>query len=400
MSVSELQRIRSLPLTHLQILGPGLNERALVHYVPLFVEEVEQYIESSPVFRKESGICDISSVLDEITIYTAAGSLQGKEIRDLLDAEVSLLYRNLDDGFAAVNFVMPWLPIPRNIRRDHAQRTMKELYLGVIHARRARKQIATHHDDKKKEPDMLDILMEATYKDGTRIPDPVIANLMIALLMGGQHNTASTGSWIMLHLAHEPQLQEELYREQVAVLGTPLPPLTYEHLQRLPLLNNVVKETLRLHTPIHSVMRKVKSDMPVPDTNWIVPAGYTLLAAPNFMARTEEHFPRPAVWDPHRWDVRTGADEDDEGGEKVDYGFGSFSLKSIRSPYLPFGGGRHRCVAEKYAYAQLNAIIATLVRLLQWEQIDENAPVPPTDYSSMFSRPTHPANIVWKHRTS
>lgn len=373
----------------------------------MFVKEVEQYINTSPVFQKDGGICDISSVLDQVTIYTAAGSLQGKEIRDLLDAEVSVLYRHLDDGFAPINFVMPWLPIPRNFRRDHAQRSMKELYLGVIRARRARKPTTTSQHDAVAEPDMLDILMTSSYKDGTRITDPEVANLMIALLMGGQHNTTSTGAWIMLHLAHEPELQEELYREQVAVLGASLSsPLTYAHLQRMPLLNNVVRETLRLHSPIHSIMRKVKSDMAVPTSaKWVVPAGYTLLAAPNFMARTEEHFPRPAVWDPRRWDAAAaaaasgqGAGEDDDGGDKVDYGFGSVSLKSIRSPYLPFGGGRHRCVAEKYAYGQLNAIIATMVRLLQWEQVDRDAPVPPTDYSSMFSRPMHPANIAWRRR--
>lgn len=363
--------------------------------MPSFVKEVEDYISTSSIFQQETGICDISDVLAEITTYTAAGSLQGKEIRDMLDSEVSVLYRHLDDGFAPINFVMPWLPIPRNFRRDKAQRKMQELYLDVIRNRRAQKQ-ARNVDTG--EPDMVDILMSSAYKDGTEIPHDEIAKLMIALLMGGQHNTSSTGSWIVLHLAHRPHLQEELYQEQVSVLGKPLPPLTYDRLQRLPLLNNVVKETLRLHSPIHSVMRKVKTNMPVPKTSWIVPAGHTLLAAPSFLARTEEVFPRALEWDPRRWEAAAGADDDDAGGEKIDYGFGSVSLKSIRSPYLPFGAGRHRCVAEKYAYGQLNAIMATMVRLLRWEQTNKDAAVPPTDYSSMFSRPMHPAEIAWRHR--
>lgn len=360
------------------------------------MKEVEDYISTSSIFQKAAGICDISAVLAEITIYTAAGSLQGKEIRNLLDAEVSTLFRHLDDGFAPINFVLPWVPIPRNFRRDRAQNRMQELYLNVIRSRRAKKRAQNLETG---EPDMVDILMGSDYKDGTKIPDSEIANMMIALLMGGQHNTSSTGSWIVLHLAHQPKIQEQLHQEQLSVLGMPPSALTYGHLRRMPLLNNVVKETLRLHSPIHSVMRKVKTDMPVPGTNWVVPAGHTLLAAPSFLGRTEEHFPNATEWNPHRWDSMTEALADVQAaGDTIDYGFGSVSLKSIRSPYLPFGAGRHRCVAEKYAYGQLNAIIATMIRLMQWEQIDKNAPVPPTDYSSMFSRPMHPAEIAWRRR--
>ncbi|KAF3928993.1 hypothetical protein ABW19_dt0206638 [Dactylella cylindrospora] len=379
-----------------RLLAPGLNGTALKSYVPLFVKEVEEFIKSSPIFKPKGGICDISSVMAEITTYTAAGSLQGKEIRDKLDAEVSTLYRHLDDGFAPINFKLPWLPIPRNIRRDHAQKSMAQLYMSVIQERRKKDLLAN-------EEDMLDILMRSSYRDGTTIPDEEIANLMIALLMGGQHNTSSTGSWIVLHLAHDPTLIEELYQEQLRVLGSHLPPLTYDHLQSLTLHNNIIKETLRLHSPIHSVLRKVKTPMPVPDTNWVIPPSHTLLSAPSFLGRTAENFPDPQRWDPHRWDnpstglVPPKTDFQDD-KETIDYGFGAVSLNSIKSPYLPFGGGRHRCVAERYAYTQLGAILATLVRLLHWEQVDITKDVPPTDYSSMFSRPMHPAEIRWRHR--
>jgi sterol 14-demethylase len=243
--------------------------------------------------------------------------------------------------------------------------------------------------------DMLWALMDARYKDGTQITDDEMANLMIALLMGGQHNTASSGTWIMIRLANQPRLIEELYEEQKRVLGDEMP--TYETLQTLTLHNNVIKESLRLHSPIHSVMRKVKQPMHIPDTDMIVPAGHILLAAPGFPARTEEFFAEPMTWNPHRWDKPQQQDEQGD-NDTVDYGYGAVSSKAAYSPYLPFGAGRHRCVGETFAYAQLGAILATLVRLLQWEQVDPKAPVPATDYSSMFSRPMHPSTIKWRRR--
>jgi sterol 14alpha-demethylase len=342
-------------------------------YIPKFVKEVEDYVSTSPRFKGQSGECNITEAMAEITIYTASASLQGKEIRSKFDSTFAVLYRHLDDGFQPINFMLPRLPLPQNRRRDHAQKVMEQLYGDIIQQRR-------QEEKRQGETDMIWSLMGAKYKDGTTIPDEHIARLMIALLMGGQHNTAVSGAWVILNLANKPHLIEELYQEQIKVLGSSLPPLTLESLQNLTLNNQVIKETLRLHSPIHSIMREVKTAMPVPDTNWVVPPGHTLLAATGVPARDEEYFPNPMKWDPHRWDEVESPDKADDNAPQVDYGFGAIS-KSASSPYLPFGAGRHRCVGEKYAYAQLGAIIAKTVRLLKWEQVDPKTPIPATDYS-------------------
>jgi sterol 14alpha-demethylase len=313
----------------------------------------------------------------EITIYTAAGSLQGKEVRSKFDTTFAVLYRHLDDGFQPINFMMPWLPLPQNRRRDHAQKVMERLYSDIIQQRRQGNKQAT-------ETDMIWTLMEGKYKDGTNLPDEHISRLLIALLMGGQHNTAASGAWALLNLANKPQLIEELYREQLDILGSPLPPLTWENLQKLTLSGQVIKETLRLHSPIHSILRQATRPIPVPGTNWVIPPSHTLLAAPGVLARSEEFFSRPLEWDPHRWDTAQPVEDLDENSPKVNYGFGMV-LKTVKSPYLPFGAGRHRCVGEQYAYAQLGAIMATMVRLLKWEQTDPQAPIPATDYSVLIS---------------
>lgn len=360
------------------MLKEGFTSQSLRVYVPEFVEEVEQFVSTNAAFRGEGGICDISSIFSEISLYTAAGSLQGKEVRASFDATFATHYRHLDDGLAPINFMFPWLPIPINRRRDRAQRMMSNLYLEIIRKRRAEGNQDGSHD-------MLWALLDATYKDGTQIADEEMANLMIALLLGGQHNTAASGTWVMLHLAHQPHLIEELYAEQEKVLDGQIP--SYESLQKLTLHNHVIKETLRLHSPIHSVMRKVKQPMHIPDTDYVVPAGHILLAAPSLPARTEEYFPNPMVWNPHRWDKPATVDQNEKGDDDttIDYGYGAVSSKAAYSPYLPFGAGRHRCVGETFAYSQLGAILVTLVRLLQWEQVDPNAAVPATDYSvSLF----------------
>ena len=90
-------------------------------------------------------------------------------------------------------------------------------------------------------------------------------------------------------------------------------------------------------------------------------------------------------WSPRRWETSEADKEDISAtGPTIDYGFGVMS-KSVSSPYLPFGVGRHRCVGEKYAYVQLGATLATLVKLLNFEQVDPKANIPATDYSVSFA---------------
>lgn len=136
--------------------------------------------------------------------------------------------------------------------------------------------------------------------------------------------------------------------------------MTYEELKSLPLMTACIRETLRMHPPIHSIMRKVVQDIPVPptlaapskDQTYVVPKGYFLLSSPLASQMDPQIWKDADEWNPFRWlDNDDSAAQalktyDDEAGEKVDYGFGAIS-KGTESPYQPFGAGRHRCIGEQ-----------------------------------------------------
>ncbi|KAH7050239.1 cytochrome P450 51 [Macrophomina phaseolina] len=363
----------------------GLTQEALESYVPLIEEEVLQYIKTSPRFKGAAGTVNIPAAMAEITIFTASRALQGEEVRSKLTAEFAELYHDLDLGFSPLNALLPWLPIPSNKKRDAAREKMREVYTAIIKERRG-----CH----KETHDMITNLMGSTYKDGTPVPDKEIAHMMITLLMAGQHSSSSASSWIMLRLATEPRIVEELFDEQVHAFGHNLPPLQYKDLDELPLHQNVIKETLRVHSSIHSIMRKVKNPLQVPGTQFIVPDTHVLLASPVMTALSEQYFPDARRWNPHRWDDEQ---EEERYDEMIDYGYGSVS-KGTKSPYLPFGAGRHRCIGEKFAYLNLGVILATLVRNFKFYNPEDRNGIPDTDYASLFSRPMQPAMVCWERR--
>ena len=48
--------------------------------------------------------------------------------------------------------------------------------------------------------DVLQVFMDAEYKDGTKLTDQEVAGMMIALLFAGQHTSSITSSWTGLLL--------------------------------------------------------------------------------------------------------------------------------------------------------------------------------------------------------
>jgi sterol 14-demethylase len=375
----------------------------------LIAQETRQFFAKDAAHKKfasNGGTTDLPPVMAELTIYTASRSLQGKEVRERFDSTFADLYHDLDMGFTPINFMMPWAPLPQNRKRDRAQKKMADTYRSIIEQRRKEGNVKPSD----REEDMIWNLMNCSYKDGTPLTDREIAHMMIALLMAGQHSSSATICWIFLRLASRPDIQDELLQEQKDILGVnadgTIKDLTYENLSGLPLHNQVVKETLRLHAPIHSILRKVKSPMPVEGTRYVIPTTHSLLAAPGATSKMDSYFPQSSLWEPHRWDespaekyahlspahLKEGVAE-----EKEDYGYGLVS-KGAASPYLPFGAGRHRCIGEQFAYTQLQTIMATVIRDFRFTNVDGSDKVVGTDYSSLFSRPLSPAVVRWERR--
>ncbi|KAI6778071.1 Eburicol 14-alpha-demethylase-like protein [Emericellopsis cladophorae] len=365
----------------------GLTQKALKDHVPRIEREVVDYVTSAPQFRGQAGTFDVSQTCSQITIFTAGRALQGDEVREKLTTEFASLYHDLDMGFSVINFILPWAPLPHNRKRDAARNRMRDIYIDIINKRR--------QSGGEEGFDMIWNLMNCTYKNGTPVPDHEIAHMMITLLMAGQHTSSSAITWIICHLASRPDITGELYQEQVQNLanGGRLEPLQYEDLEKLPLLRNVVRETLRVHASIHSVLRKVKKPMPVPGTDFILDTSKTLLCSPLVTALSDEFFPYAYEWDPHRWDgTKAGGEEQDDDANEVAIS------KGTRSPYLPFGAGRHRCIGEKFAYLNLSVIVATLIREFKFFTMDGSRTVPETDYTSLFSRPVQPSELRWERR--
>ncbi|KZV80691.1 cytochrome P450 [Exidia glandulosa HHB12029] len=389
----------------------GLSQENLQAYVGMISEEVANFLNYDAqftAFREKDATSwspfHVLRTTSEMTILTASRTLQGKEVRSHIDSQTfSRRYADLDGGFKPINVMFPDLPLPSYRRRDRAQKAMSDFYVGILRNRQAEKGEQEH--------DMIASLMGQAYKDGTPLSERDIAHMLIALLMAGQHTSSATSSWILLRVAENPEVGERLYNEQVEHFRNAdgsWRPLTYDELKKLPVLDSVIRETLRLHPPIHSIFRKVMSDIAVPptlfapseDKTYIIPKGHFVMASPAASQIDPLIWTDPLKWNPARWADAAGAAAKYystyyDAGEKVDFGFGVVS-KGTESPYQPFGAGRHRCIGEQFAYLQIGTILATLVRNIEMKLTH---PFPEPNYHTMVTLPKEPCNIMYRRRS-
>jgi sterol 14-demethylase len=136
----------------------ALTTAAFKSYVPMILEECELFFSE---WKFNTGNVNVFHELSDLTIRTASRCLMGKEIRAQLKSNVAQLYADLDAGFAPINVFFRWLPLPSYLNRDRANRIMTETFLRILKERRQNSDLGNE--------DVLQGLMDATYKNGTKV---------------------------------------------------------------------------------------------------------------------------------------------------------------------------------------------------------------------------------------
>ncbi|XP_048366814.1 lanosterol 14-alpha demethylase [Sphaerodactylus townsendi] len=347
-----------------KMLKSGLNVAQFKNHVPIIEEETKEYFKT----WGEKGERNLFEALSELIILTASHCLHGKEIRSILNEKVAQLYADLDGGFTPAAWLLPqWLPLPSFRRRDRAHREIKAIFYKIIQKRRQSLQ---------SEDDMLQTLLDVTYKDGRPLTDDEIAGLLIGLLLAGQHTSSTTSAWLGFFLARDKSLQQQCYREQKAVRGDDFPPLHYDQLKDMSLLDSCLKETLRLRPPIMTMMRMARTPQTV--AGYTIPPGHQVCVSPTVNHRLKDCWTENVNFKPDRY----LQDSPVAAGEKF--------------AYIPFGAGRHRCIGENFAYVQIKTIWSTLLHLYEFDLVDNYFPT--INYTTMIHTPTNPV-ISYKRRS-
>ena len=157
------------------------------------------------------------------------------------------------------------------------------------------------------------------------------------------------------------------------------PGLDFDTLNSLDVLHRNIQEALRLQPPLIMVMRMAKESFPVRTSGgkeYVVPKGHIVAVSPTFSHRLPHVFAAPDAYQPDRY---LAPREED---------------KAMPFSYLGFGGGRHGCMGQQFAYLQIKTIWSLLLRDFTFEMLD---PFPEPNYDGMVIMP-RPCRVRYTRR--
>ncbi|XP_075495415.1 obtusifoliol 14-alpha demethylase [Primulina tabacum] len=331
----------------------ALRVNKLKSYVDQMVVEAEEY------FTKwgESGEVDLKYELEHLIILTASRCLLGEEVRNQLFEDVSALFHDLDNGMLPISVIFPYLPIPAHHRRDQARKKLAEIFANIINSRR---------QTGKAQNDLLQCFIDSKYKNGRSTTESEVTGLLIAALFAGQHTSSITSTWSGAYLLCNPKYMSAVVDEQQKLVEKHGNKVDYDILSEMEVLYRCIKEALRLHPPLIMLLRSSHNDFSVKTREGIeydIPKGHIVATSPAFANRLPHIFKDPDTYDPDRFGP----------GREEDKAAGAFS-------YISFGGGRHGCLGEPFAYLQIKAIWSHLLRNFELELV---SPFPETDWNAM-----------------
>uniref|UniRef100_J3M4Y2 Cytochrome P450 n=1 Tax=Oryza brachyantha TaxID=4533 RepID=J3M4Y2_ORYBR len=340
-------------------------------YVDLMVAEVEGY------FARwgQSGTVDMKQEFEQLVTLIASRCLLGEEVRDKMFGEVSALLRDLNDGMRLLTILFPRLPIPAHRRRDRARARLGEIFSDIVRSRRS--STAGRDGAGARHGDMLQCLIDARYKDGRATTETEVAGMLVAALFAGQHTSSSTSTWTGARLLTNPKHLRAAVEEQARVLRRHGDRVDHDALASMDTLQRCVKETLRLHPPALMLLRHARRSLvrAGDQREYEVPEGHTVASPLLLHNALPQAYRSPGEFDPDRFGAGRG-----EGGGLA---------------YTAFGGGRHACVGEAFAYMQIKVIWSHLLRNFELQLA---SPFPETDWTVVMPGPKGKVMLTYNRR--
>ena len=130
------------------------------------------------------------------------------------------------------------------------------------------------------------------------VPEDVQLAMVMDVLRGATENISIPISWLMIELAKNPDIQEQIYQQTKFLLSS-VKPLSYKDIQQQHYLKACLKELFRTR-PLNSfLMRKLSVDVDL-HSGYQVPAGtMTFMLIQDY--DKEKYFPDFEKWKPERW---------------------------------------------------------------------------------------------------
>ncbi|KAF2269729.1 cytochrome P450 [Lojkania enalia] len=341
-------------------LMPAFAFRHVKDLYPIFWEKSREMTvaisQALKVDEKASSVVEIRDWASRATLDIIGVAGMGQDFNSLMnpDNELFLTYRSVfGNGPRQImqllfNLLPAWLaralPFKRNEEVRNAVMTIKKVARDLIRDKRAKLEKNARTD--------VDIISVALESGG--FTDEELVNQLMTFLAAGHETTASAMTWATYLLCKYPGVQTKLREEirtSLPAIINPNSAISSTDIDRLPYLNAVLNETMRIFPPVPLTLREAAHDTTI--QGHFIPKGTTIVICP-WAINTSKHLwgDDSKEFNPERW---LGTGKANTGGAESNYATTTF-LHGPRS-----------CIGKDFAKAEFACLMAALVGQFEME---------------------------------
>jgi cytochrome P450 len=286
------------------------------------------------------GPVDIYPLMMKITFAMVGKSLFGAKLKEEDIDTISEAISTVQEFMVRQTiqpYLNPWFTVSGE-QRKHEEMTARAFGILRDYIRRRRQEEPGH--------DLLQILLDARYSDGSRMDDELVVSESMQLLVAGHETSSNALSWTLYLLSTRPDCVDRMRDEFDAVLGKK--PLGFSDVPKFEFTTQVINEALRLYPPFWMVDRMALADDRAGDLD--IPAGSTVVVFIYGTHHSPRYWENPESFDPERFN---------KANEKMQTPFA----------HLPFGAGPRGCIGGNYAMLQMLMILGVLLRKYDFQLV-------------------------------
>jgi len=335
-----------------QASAPMFRQQDLQGFVPAFVHATETLLarwRAAPAGSVQQVDRDMTRATFDVISATLLPSAD-RTLAPVLERSMGSFQRA---GGWNILFAMAgypsWLPRPGWLRGARATLALRSSVGTMLAERRAIEEKSASSPD-----DLMHRLMRARDPEsGRSMNDEQLIDNLLTFYLAGHETTARALAWTLYLLAQSPEWTAALEEEIARVTGGA--PVASAHIERLVLVQQVLKESMRLYPPVPMLSRQCVAATRL-DGVEIMP-GATVAMPIYAMHRHAKRWEDPDAFDPARFAPGREA-------------------QIPRYQYLPFGAGPRICIGMAFAMLEATAMLATLLQKARFGPVPGSEPQP------------------------
>lgn len=255
--------------------------------------------------EKQNEDFEVKELMGKFTMDTIASCAFGVDAQSFNSAKISPFVQNATSfqkmtGLESLKVALASLPfggkILTTLKIPFSKVAETDFFYNVV-----MDSMKLRQENKEKRNDLVDMMIEA-FRDlehkssNEKLDEVAIVAAAIGFLVAGYDTTGTTLSYACYQLAKSPEIQEKLRKEILQCSKSEQ--LTYDEIQSMEYLEQVIFETLRFYNLLGALARVSEKDYPVPGTDLVLPAFTGVFINVMAIHFDPEHYANPPVFDP------------------------------------------------------------------------------------------------------